>query len=276
MSEPGVAGAWSKQAVVSALYVHPIKACRGLRVERAAVERRGLAEDRRFMLVDEDGRFVTQREEPRLVLVRVEARGDRLRVSVPGHGQRELPRRPMGGTRQTVEVWRSRVSASVVEGVGAWLSEWLGRPLTLVYMGDDVERPIDEAQPEAGVVSFADGYPLLLTNEASLAALADSFGGDLAMTRFRPNLVVTGAAAFVEESWARLRVGSVVLRNAKPCERCVVINVDPESGERGREPLRALVGAHAIAGKPSFGVNLVPETIGEIRVGDPVCILSEA
>ncbi|MBX3128179.1 MAG: MOSC domain-containing protein [Polyangiaceae bacterium] len=276
MSDPVVAGGWSKQALVSALYIHPIKACRGLRVERAVVERRGLAEDRRFMLVDESGRFVTQREEPRLVLVGVDARGDRLRMSVPGHGECDLPRRPTGGRRLTVEVWRSRVSALVVEEVGAWLSEWLGRGLTLVYMGDDVERLIDEEQPEHGVVSFADGYPLLLTNEASLAALAGRSGGDLTMTRFRPNLVVTGAAAFVEERWARLRVGSVVLRNANPCERCVVINVDPESGERGREPLRTLVEVHSIAGKPSFGVNLVPETVGEIRVGDPVSILSEA
>jgi uncharacterized protein YcbX len=133
-------------------------------------------------------------------------------------------------------------------------------------------------------VSFADGFPLLLTNEASLVAVGDWLleGGDerVPMTRFRPNLVVAGARAWAEDDWLgrRLRVGDTVFRAAKSCSRCVVTTIDQETGEKGRQPLRAL-GQHRRDGNGLlFGINLIPDIgagqRGVIRMGDEVLPLS--
>src|SRR4029450_7098533 len=92
-------------------------------------------------------------------------------------------------------------------------------------------------------VSFADGYPLLLANTASLDALNDriaeggSLEGPLPMTRFRPNVVIAGAAPWVEDAWTggRIKIGEVTFRVPKRCDRCVVTTTDQETGERGRE-----------------------------------------
>jgi uncharacterized protein YcbX len=131
-------------------------------------------------------------------------------------------------------------------------------------------------------VSFADGFPLLLATEESLAELnrlirdgADhSPEGALPITRFRPNVVVAGAPAWAEDRWRRLRIGDAVFRVVKGCDRCVLTTVDPDTAERGKEPLRTLARHRRWAGKVWFGVNLIPDTPGvTIHAGDPVQIL---
>jgi hypothetical protein len=92
------------------------------------------------------------------------------------------------------------------------------------------------------------------------------------MNRFRPNLVVTGGAAFAEDGWKELRVGEAVLRAAKPCGRCQVTTTDQTTGEvSGPEPLATL---STFRDNPEFGVmfgmNLVTVREGSVRVGDAV------
>jgi uncharacterized protein YcbX len=144
-------------------------------------------------------------------------------------------------------------------------------------------RPIQSHARPDDRVNFADGFPLLLTNTASLADLGDRLfeGGDepVPMTRFRPNIVVTGAPAWAEDGWlgGRLRIGDTVFRAAKACDRCVVTTIDQETGEVGRQPLRALGQYRRFDGGLLFGINLIPD-IGAghndvLRVGDAVLVL---
>jgi uncharacterized protein YcbX len=90
------------------------------------------------------------------------------------------------------------------------------------------------------------------------------------MNRFRPNLVVSGTAAWAEDGWTRVTVGEVAFRVAKPCGRCVVTTTDQDSAGRGREPLHTLGRHRRTGGKLVFGQNLVPLRRGTVRVGDPV------
>jgi uncharacterized protein YcbX len=46
---------------VTSLFYYPVKSCRGIALDTATLDRRGIVDDRRFMIVDEWGRFVTQR-----------------------------------------------------------------------------------------------------------------------------------------------------------------------------------------------------------------------
>jgi uncharacterized protein YcbX len=257
---------------VTGLFVYPLKAARALPVADAVVERRGLAGDRRWMLVDPSGRMISQREEHWLALLTATPRPGGLRLAASGRDPIEVAAPSTGAVRRPVVIFGHEVEAAQADAAASgWLSAWLGRPVELVYMPDDVVRPVDPRFATAGdQVSFADGYPLLLTAEASLADLNRRMAAPLPMDRFRPNLVIDGDVAFAEEGWRRVRIGEVSFRLPKGCDRCVVTTIDQATAQAGVEPLRTLAKYRRRDGRVWFGQNLVPDDAGTIRVGDRV------
>jgi uncharacterized protein len=258
---------------ISGLWIHPIKSCRGIRVDRARVERRGFADDRRYMLVDADGRFISQREEPRLARVAVALEGDQIVLSADGFGQLRIPRQLERGERIDAALWRSSAEALVAPEASAWFSRLLERPCRLVYMPDDSRRPVSPARARHGeIVAFQDGYPFLLISEASIAELGARLGRPITIARFRPNIAISGSTAYAEDSLRRFRIGNVGFENVKPCARCVVITLDPETGEADPEPLRTLAAYRRRQDGDEegvmFGVNLVHAGTGTIAIGD--------
>ncbi|MCF9011005.1 MOSC domain-containing protein, partial [Pseudomonas carnis] len=120
-----------------------------------------------------------------------------------------------------------------------------------------------------------DGYPLLLIGQGSLDDLCEKIGRPMQMLRFRPNLVIEGAEAFAEDGWKRLRIGDVEFRVVKPCSRCILTTVDPQTGERSpdREPFATLETYRKTEKGAMFGQNLVNDGIGRLEVGMPVTVL---
>ncbi|MGC9535778.1 MOSC domain-containing protein [Streptomyces sp. UG1] len=271
-------------AELKSIHVHPVKACRGTAHSEAAVEPWGLAGDRRWMLIDDGGKVVTQRQQPRLALAAAEPLpGGGVRLTAPGMDPLTVPVPGSAGT-MPVELFRDKVEAVLAEDDAAhvWYSTYLGLRARLVYMADPGScRPVDPEYALPGeTVSFADGYPLLLTTTASLDALNSLIAqgdhaheGPLPMNRFRPNVVVSGTAAWAEDDWSRISIGEVTFRAAKKCGRCVVTTTDQTTAERGREPLLTLGRHRRLGGRLLFGQNLVPLSTGTIRVGDPVAVL---
>jgi uncharacterized protein YcbX len=267
------------------IWRYPVKSCRGQRLAEAAVEPWGLAGDRRWMLVDGDGRFVTAREHPRLVLATPVPDGDVIRLTAPGLPDLSVAVPGASAAQVPVRVWGSELlAASASDEAARWLSKVAGTDVRLVYLDDPARRP---ANPEfslpGDVVSFADGFPLLLASEDSLARLNEWIAagghareGPLPMTRFRPNVVVAGAEPFAEDDWRLIRIGSVPFRVAKGCGRCVLTTVDPRTAVKGKEPLATLARHRRWDGNVWFGVNLIPDSpraAARIRRGDPVEIL---
>jgi uncharacterized protein len=274
---------------------YPVKSCRGESLERAVVEPWGLAGDRRWMVVDTDGAVLTGREVNQLVLVGAEPTQDGLRLRAPGRDvldvRRPDPAHVDPAAQRPVSLWRSSLTAADAgDEAAAWFSEVAGRPARLVWLDDPTRRPTspDFSRPDDRV-SFADGYPLHLVTEESLAALDDwvqetSQGWEepLAVSRLRPNVVVSGFPAWAEDDWRLLRIGGeagVTFRAVKGCARCVLTTVDPDSARRGHEPLRSLARGRRFDGAVWFGINLVPDVLPgaapEIRVGDPVEVLEQ-
>lgn len=280
---------------VRSLHVYPVKSCAGIRVPRARLLPRGLEHDRAFMIVREAppepgsvarARFVTQREHPVLATVRTTMDGGAL-VLRAGERHLELPLDAGGAhaarERALVRVWEDDVPAAWLGGdATAFFSELLGFEAHLVAMPPDVVRAVDPTYARTGDhVSFADGFPVLLATEASLADLgariAASGGDAVPMSRFRANVVVEGGEPFEEERHTRVRIGPVVFRMPKRCARCQVTTVDQDTGAvSSKEPLRTLATFQREGAKVFFGQNLVPEELpdgAELAEGDPVTYL---
>ncbi|MGW0613630.1 MOSC domain-containing protein [Streptomyces sp. NPDC002788] len=271
-------------AHLHSIHIHPVKAVRGLAPREAVVEPWGLAGDRRWVLIDDEGRVLTQRQQPRLALASAALLpGGGVRLAAPGMEPLTVPvPRPRGTV--PVDIFHDKVEAVPAEdpAAHAWWTSALGIGARLAYMDDPAtRRPVAPEYARPGeTVSFADGFPLLLTTTASLDALNSLIAqgdhadeGPLPMNRFRPNVVVAGTAAWAEDDWSRVAIGDVTFRVAKTCGRCVVTTTDQGTGERGREPLYSLGLHRRLSGKLVFGQNLVPLSPGTIRVGDPVEIL---
>jgi len=272
---------------------YPVKSCRGEDLDTAILEPWGLRGDRRWMVVDQNSAVVTAREVHRMLQVRPELVGgsgggvgdpfDGVRLSAPGMPELFVPTpsAPAG----EVNIWKSTVpAASGGVEADAWFSEILQQPARLVYLDDtSVRSPNPEFSQPGDVVSFADGYPVLLASENSLDLLNDWIAegtrpdeGPLDIRRFRPNLVVRGAAPFAEDGWIRIRIGEAVFRVVKGCDRCVLTTLDPDSGEKQMEPITTLARHRRWDGKTWFAANLVPDTPGAVlRLGDEVEVLEE-
>ena len=271
---------------LTGIWRYPVKSCRGERLAEARVEPWGLAGDRRWMVVDTEGSPVTAREHPRMLLItpELDPGGDKITLSSPDLPDLVVPV-PSGAELVQADVWGDALLASPAgDDAAAWLSGIIGEPVRLVYLDDPTRRPVrpDYSDPRDRV-SLADTFPLLLTTEESLAALNEWIAsgpkaaqGPVPMRRFRPSVVVSGAPAWAEDNWRRLRIGPATFRSVKGCDRCVMTTVDPDTAAKGHEPLFALARHRRWDGKIWFGVNLIPDHPDPdalIRPGDPVEIL---
>lgn len=272
--------------VVTELRRFPVKSCRGEQLDEAVVEPWGLRGDRRWMLVDEAGDMVSIREHKAMLLLHPEIAEDGglvvrdtsramepLSVAVPSTG--ELVPVSLFGNAPFL--------AAVADGEAhAWFSKALGESLRLVHADDPSRRNANPEFAQAVVpMAFADGYPLHLATEESLADLNAAIAagpmadqGPLPMVRFRPSIVVAGADPWADDGWARLRIGEGVYRAVKGCARCAIPTTDHETAERFKEPTATLARTRRWDGQVWFGTNLVCDTPGvTIRVGDELEVL---
>ncbi len=264
---------------LTGLHLYPLKSAAAFSAHQADVDAIGLVGDRRWMLVDVEGRAVTQREQPRLARVHAIPAPDggleivatgmpALQLDVPGPDapvvQTELLRRSTGG----------RLAAP---GAADWFTDFLETPCRLLHLPSQMARPV--AAPwglQHDRTAYTDGFPFLLIGEGSLTALNDRLERPIPMDRFRPNLVVSDTKPFEEDEWQRVRIGSIEFRVVKPCPRCVVTTVDQATGVRdvAGEPLATLATFRKHDGKVWFGMNLIHEGAGHLRLGDPVEVIS--
>jgi len=262
---------------VSSLIYYPIKACRGFEVDSACIERMGLQDDRRMMVITPEGKFLTQREFPRLALVLPTLNTGMLSLSAPNCDSIQLGIQTTG-IPVSVEVWKSKGVQAVDQGEEAalWFSDWLGTSVRLVHIADGYKRLVNEkwAVHEDDHTGFADGYPILLTSEEGLQDLNSHLESPVPMNRFRPNIVVKGCAPFAEDTWNRIRIGDVELAVVKPCSRCEVTTIDKKTLERSKEPLKTLGKYRKQKLGAIFGENVIPLNAGVIRLGMNVEVLS--
>lgn len=282
---------------LTGLNLHPVKSTAVRPVSSATVERAGLVGDRRWMVLDGAGAMLTARTEPRLLTLTADVAATEpgltgLRLRDGEH--RELRIAEPDGAERPVRVFdAATVGVDAGDAAAGWLQTALGRDdVRMVFAARPEARRLDPQHAEPGDhTGYADGYPLLLCTESSLQRLNDLIleealsrgepvnlqdGGaaPLPMSRFRPNLVIGGTEPFAEDHWTRIRIGEVEFRVVKPCDRCVMTTIDPDSLARGKEPLRTLARHRKVGSKVLFGQNLIPDGAGRLRIGQPIEVLA--
>jgi len=161
--------------------------------------------------------------------------------------------------------------------------------------------------------AFSDGFPFLLATTASLRDLNTKLDKtkQVQMLQFRPNIVLSGTnlGPWLEDTWERISLGEqrnsalyvdvmgenkesksalpakkgargLIFHLPKRCSRCLVPNVNPDTGEKPEkqyvtEVLRQ-TRERGTAGGVFFGQNVVQslEAIGHyVEVGDSIRVL---
>lgn len=268
-------------ARIARLFVYPVKSCAGVELREAVLTETGLDLDRAWMVVDENGEFVSQRELPRMALVRPAIKLAEVVLRAPGmlalHLSVDTVEEPM-----QVKVWDDVVPAFDMGNVAAqWFTDFLGRKLRLVRF-DPEHRRLSSLKWTGGVEAlnqFADGYPVLVTSTASMELLNSKLPAPVGVERFRPNIVLDGVEAHDEDRLDEIEIatadGPVRMKPVKPCVRCSIPDVDPQTAEVDPvvgDTLQGYRRNEKMGGAITFAMNaIVLEGFDRtLRVGDAV------
>lgn len=262
---------------LSQLVIYPVKSLGGINVDTLILNEFGPQNDRQWMVVDQRGRFLTQRILPKMCLIATEIHDGELSLSTTTDGEQsdKIDVSKGGGAEREVTVWRDTVIAQDCgDDVADWLTEYLGKASRLVYLPQKHSRTAPKA--DAGFekkLAFADAYPLLLTNQQSLDAFNAHLDKPIGMQRFRPNVVITGATAYAEDQWQRLRIDGLELQLTSPCARCVMPSINPATAEKQPDVIDALNKTRRFGTETRFGQNVVYQRPGTLKVGATVEII---
>ncbi|XP_069950478.1 mitochondrial amidoxime reducing component 2-like isoform X2 [Cherax quadricarinatus] len=289
---------WEEVGEVSELTIYPLKSGRGVSVNSAQATSYGLAhgklEDRSFLVMTEDdNRAVSGRQMGRLTMVSLTLEDDLVTIGAQGVQSVKFRLKVVLKEHKVFhsKVWKQHVSGvDCGEEVASFLTQFVseGRTrLRLLYRGDVVkDRPARRLDyydfPKSLDSDKNSAY--VIASESSLAVLNSRLSEPVTMGQFRTNIVVRGAPPSDEDDWAYVKIGCVVFRTVKPCQRCLLTTVDPITGKRHpkQEPLNTLRSfrtisepaklAKAWATSPLFGINMAIDVTGPLAVGDKVIV----
>jgi uncharacterized protein YcbX len=277
-------------ATIARLFIYPVKSCAGVELPEVLLTETGLEFDRAWMVVDAAGEFVTQRQLPRMALIKPQMKHMEVVLRAPGmlalHLAFDRVEQPV-----RVRVWKDEVAAYDMGDIAAqWFSDFLSEPgkpqvLRLVRF-DPEQKRLSSLKWTGGVEAenqFADGYPVLVASEGSLAELNERLAaaghGAVGIERFRPNIVLAGMESHDEDRVDALHVttgeGAAELRPVKPCTRCPIPDIDPATALSSPEVgdmLRTYRADARVGGGITFGMNCIVIRGVEhmLKVGQPV------
>ncbi len=268
-------------AYISQLAIYPLKSAAAIALSQSVLSSFGLQHDRRWLLVDDEGKFITQRQYAQMALIHVQVIEGVLHLAAPNMSP--LIATPHHPQQITVTVWQDTVMAlTISEEADTWLSQFLGFSVRLVFFPEYSQRVVDTAWAGVGhQTAFSDGFPLLVISQASFDDLSQRWGQAIDWRRFRPNIVIAGDfAPYSEDTWTALKIGDVELALVKPCSRCVIPSINPQTGAKDSS-LNRVLAQHRRAndGKIYLGQNAIIQKASlqsVLHIGDKVQIISKS
>ncbi|MDO5769327.1 MAG: MOSC domain-containing protein [Psychrobacter sp.] len=265
-------------ASLSSIHCYPVKSLGGNCIDRAQIGFEGMTHDRRWLITDPDGRFITARRYPQMLLWQATMDANHnLTLTAPNGDSQSISALNCGQPCQ-VSVWKDEfIAYTAPDAINQWLSSRLDTLCQLHYLGETSQRPLLN---QATKLTFADSAPYLLTTQSSLGELNRHLTDCVSMTHFRPNLVIEGDfAPWIEESWREIRIGEVDFEFFKLCTRCVMINMNPNTGQKSptHEPYKTLQRLRkehpTLSHETVFGIHLIAKNSGMVQQGDRVEVI---
>ncbi len=258
---------------VARLSIAPVRSLGLLRPAAIDVTEAGVAEDRRFFLIDDRDRLVDRIVAGALVRVGAwtDRDGTRLALTFPDRAVIDGPVE-LGEPIEAKVHSRTAIGRLVVGPWAAALQPFAGRRVRIVRC----DRP--------GGTRFKEGRvrnAISLVSDGSLRRLASEVGwDDVDARRFRMLIEVEGAAAHEEDGWigGRVAIGSAELAITKGVDRCAITTQDPGTGVRDLDTLRSIIAYRGITPdrKGLCGVLGEVGRPGRIAVGDEVRVAEPA
>jgi MOSC domain-containing protein len=253
---------------VAWIHSAPIKDLAIQELERVEVDLSGVANDRRFCIVDPDGKMLNAKRVQRFVAVRPRFDDSMRHLLLDMPDGSKVEGGVDLGSAITVSIYGRSVDARVIDGPWAdALSRLAGRPVRLVRF-DNPGEGVDRADEGAGASLLA---------EESLRAIAKAAGvtAPVDPRRFRMLFGVAGVEAHAEDAWigSRVRIGSAVVVPGGNVGRCAVTTLDPRTGVPDLDTLAALsrYRKEEVTSEPlAFGVWARVAEAGVVRIGDAV------
>ncbi len=274
---------------ISDLYIYPLKSGQRIKSDKLEITLKGPKHDREWMIIrdgeENKGKFITQRDRDceKIGLIKVIPSENSTKFIIPDQIELDIQDADLQRYSGTVRVWKDECEAlDAGDKLAELISQYLDQECRIVKIPDNFSRKIKgEDENSKNSVSFADGFPLLITNETSLSELSKHMPADIEvnMDRFRPNIVLRGIKPFEEDVINQLKIGEIIFELVKPCSRCKITTIDQDNLQQlSMEPLQSLTklrrgSADGLQGV-FFGQNAIPRNSGIIRVGDEVEIIS--
>lgn len=237
-------------------------------------------------MLQEDGRILSARQQPRLVLVSITCEEGYLILNAPEMKALKIPVElpPTNSVRNCSLFGIHAQGRDCGDEAAQWITTFLNsEPYRLVHYEPNMttRKPRDFLPlfQMTDQVAYAEAGPILIISEASLEDLNSRLEKKVAITNFRPNILVTGCGPYEEDTWSEILIGNVELKGRMSCPRCVFTTVDPDTGIMTRkEPLKTLKSyrkcdpseQHAYKASPPFGWLYGVVKTGMVQIGDPV------
>ena len=256
---------------VKEIYIYPIKSLAGISCQEALAEEMGFENDRRWMLIDADNQMITQREHRIMSQFYPKISGKKISITFQDQKHEFTIDEHLENSIE-VNVWDDKSEViEVNESTSKWFSEHLGFECKLVKIIKNGDRKHESSKlKETFNVSLADGYPYLMIGSQSLDFLNEKLTDKITVLRFRPNLVISTETPHEEDDFTTFKIGEVNFKNIKTCERCIMVNNDPDNGKLKKEPLKTLSKYRVVNNSVLFGTNVVSLNSGIISVGDEI------
>lgn len=254
---------------IQSLHIYPLKGAKGISLKTMDIVKTGPQWDRKWMLIDKENDFISQRKSSKLCLLEQEITDNHLVLKAPMMENLEIPLINEHKDLTEITLFKKNTTACLVGNFfDEWLSTFLESEVRLVVSPQEPSRFTSGNHGPKTEILFPDGYPFLLTAQETLDELNAKLDEPVTMSRFRPNIVISGANANDEESWKSFKIGNINFDSAKACTRCVVISIDQETGKKNNDIVRTLNSYRKKDGSIIFGRNLMHDSSGSINVGD--------
>ncbi|KAI5695970.1 hypothetical protein M8J75_006257 [Diaphorina citri] len=311
---------WKQVGYVTEINIYPLKSGYYLSAEKAFCDFKGLSQigqgyplsDRCFLLFNRSkGTYISNIAHNRLVLVKVTALDkDLIQFSVHNDDTYtpfvlNMADFNRSGSVHTIRMYEKDLVHAFDCGDEAseWFSRFLlGKEDPDIRLGYDCDeqRKLNGTiyeryrhhygdhitNEDMGKYAYLASY--MLMNEASVKDLNERLQlkgeTEVSIHNFRGNIILSTDQAYEEDNWDWVRLNEdIILRGMKPCTRCTVTCLDPETGQKNlrTEPLKTLrsyrgpIGEKACAlekGSPRLGLYCGLYSRGTVQKGDPVYV----